>query len=565
MIKPRKQIYTLEMYLNKVREFDIRNDSDVQRQFVWSNEQVNELIVTVLTDDYVPPIILGEEDSSQLWIVDGGQRTAALKKYRYGNYRITSAVENSVIPYKSKVKDKHGRVVIDNEGNVVWEKAFFDIKNKTYEKLPDELKKRLNEYQIETVIHEHCDNHRISQLIKRYNNHTSMNTNQKAFTHIDNYARNIREILDKKFFNDYSEYTEAEKTKGVVERVVVETVMCSNHLSDWKKQTKAICTYLNQHAQKEEFDKLSDNLRRLEQVVTDDVKSIFNSKDSFLFLTLFDRFTKWEIEDRAFIGFLRKFKKYLRKSPFNGVLFDEIDLDKGTKDKAVIMAKLDMLENMLRGYLHMPEGGVIYSGIAKEGVKERVDEGVKERAKEGVKERVDEGVKEKMKEGVEERAKEGVKERADRGIAAAGMKLSKSEKRPKQENFSLNVCTDYVGTMVCMKGRADNDITSEDIIKEYIDTKVEQEDVELFEIMANDISEAIEDIDSKLLSDQNRPSFVALVGYAVKMDVDCVLKEWFADYERREGHFDIADQRENFLHMKNDLHNYIDSKTVDGV
>ena len=541
MIKPRKQIYTLEMYLNKVREFDIRNDSDVQRQFVWSNEQVNELIVTVLTDDYVPPIILGEEDSSQLWIVDGGQRTAALKKYRYGNYRITSAVENSVIPYKSKVKDKNGRVVIDNEGNVVWEKAFFDIKNKTYEKLPDELKKRLNEYQIETVIHEHCDNHRISQLIKRYNNHTSMNTNQKAFTHIDNYARNIREILDKKFFNDYSEYTEAEKTKGVVERVVVETVMCSNHLSDWKKQTKAICTYLNQHAQKEEFDKLSDNLRRLEQVVTDDVKSIFNSKDSFLFLTLFDRFTKWEIEDRAFIGFLRKFKKYLRKSPFNGVLFDEIDLDKGTKDKAVIMAKLDMLENMLRGYLHMPEGGVIYSGIAKEGVKERVDEGVKERAK------------------------EGVKERADRGIAAASMKLSKSEKRPKQENFSLNVCTDYVGTMVCMKGRADNDITSEDIIKEYIDTKVEQEDVELFEIMANDISEAIEDIDSKLLSDQNRPSFVALVGYAVKMDVDCVLKEWFADYERREGHFDIADQRENFLHMKNDLHNYIDSKTVDGV
>ena len=565
MIKPRKQIYTLEMYLNKVREFDIRNDSDVQRQFVWSNEQVNELIVTVLTDDYVPPIILGEEDSSQLWIVDGGQRTAALKKYRYGNYRITSAVENSVIPYKSKVKDKNGRVVIDNEGNVVWEKAFFDIKNKTYEKLPDELKKRLNEYQIETVIHEHCDNHRISQLIKRYNNHTSMNTNQKAFTHIDNYARNIREILDKKFFNDYSEYTEAEKTKGVVERVVVETVMCSNHLSDWKKQTKAICTYLNQHAQKEEFDKLSDNLRRLEQVVTDDVKSIFNSKDSFLFLTLFDRFTKWEIEDRAFIGFLRKFKKYLRKSPFNGVLFDEIDLDKGTKDKAVIMAKLDMLENMLRGYLHMPEGGVIYSDIAKEGVKERVDEGVKERAKEGVKERVDEGVKEKMKEGVEERAKEGVKERADRGIAAAGMKLSKSEKRPKQENFSLNVCTDYVGTMVSMKGRADNDITSEDIIKEYIDTKVEQEDVELFEIMANDISEAIEDIDSKLLSDQNRPSFVALVGYAVKMDVDCVLKEWFADYERREGHFDIADQRENFLHMKNDLHNYIDSKTVDGV
>ena len=69
MGKPRKQTYTMEMYLNKIRDKDIRNDADVQRHFVWSNEQVNELIVTALTDDYIPPIILGENDGTQLWIV----------------------------------------------------------------------------------------------------------------------------------------------------------------------------------------------------------------------------------------------------------------------------------------------------------------------------------------------------------------------------------------------------------------------------------------------------------------------------------------------------------------
>ena len=48
------------MYLNKNRKGDIDNNADVQRNFVWNHEQINELIVTVLTDDYIPPIILGE-------------------------------------------------------------------------------------------------------------------------------------------------------------------------------------------------------------------------------------------------------------------------------------------------------------------------------------------------------------------------------------------------------------------------------------------------------------------------------------------------------------------------
>lgn len=103
MARPRKQTYTMEMYLDKIRDGDICNDADVQRNFVWNNEQINELIVTVLTDDYIPPIILGEENNSQLHIADGGCRSAALSKFRYGNYKITSAIEDSVISYKKRL------------------------------------------------------------------------------------------------------------------------------------------------------------------------------------------------------------------------------------------------------------------------------------------------------------------------------------------------------------------------------------------------------------------------------------------------------------------------------
>lgn len=352
MAKPRRQTYTMDMYLGKIREQDIRNNADVQRYFVWNNEQINELIVTILTDDYIPPIILGEESNSQLWIVDGGQRSAALKKFRYGNYKITSAIEDSVIAYKIKRKDKQGNVVTDRDGNIVWEETAFDIKNKTYEKLPDELKKKFNEYQIETVIHEQCDNHRISEYIKRYNNHTSMNTNQKAFTCIDKFARDIREIVNSRFFIECSAFKEKEKIRGVAERAVVETVMCMYHLGEWKKQMKTICKYLNQNATKQEFDKLSHNLRRLEKIITEKTRDIFNSKEAFLFLTLFDRFTGLGLEDKKFAAFLKEFKACLREKEIDGVSFDEIDRDKGTKDKIVIVSKLDWLERLMTEFLN---------------------------------------------------------------------------------------------------------------------------------------------------------------------------------------------------------------------
>lgn len=344
-MRPRKQTYTMDMYLKKNIKGDIDNKADVQRNFVWNNEQVNELIVTVLTDDYIPPIILGEEGNSKLHIVDGGCRTAALIKFRKGIHKITASIENSLIPYKKKV--------IDDNGNMIYEDEVFDIKNKTYDKLPEELKEKFDEYQIETVIHECCDRHRISNYIKRYNNHVAMNTDQKAFTYIDKFAGCIREILNSRFFTECNNFSERDKNKGVVERIVVESIMCINHLDKWKKQAKAACKYLNDNAGVEEFDSLADHLRRLEKILTNDMKSIFNKKDSFIFITLFDRFTKLGIEDERFGEFLIRFKDEFRavKRNCNGFLFDEIDNDSSTKDKQVIIDKLDMLESLMVEFL----------------------------------------------------------------------------------------------------------------------------------------------------------------------------------------------------------------------
>lgn len=357
MARPRKQTYTLEMYLKKIKNRIICNDADVQRKFVWKPEHINELIVTVLTDEYIPPVILGEDENTQLHIVDGGCRSAALMEFRYGNYKITSSIENPVIWYKKKTTDK--------KGNIVWKEAEFNMKNKTYDKLPEELKEKFDEYQIETVIHEACDSLKISRYIKRYNNHVAMNTDQKAFTYIDKFAGKIHKIVNESFFVECKSLTDNDRNKGVIERIVVESLMCSNHFNNWKTDARESCKYLNHNATEKEFDAFADKLDRLRKIITKDINDIFNKKDSFIFLTLFDQFTELGIDDFRFADFLRKFKEELRESVKNknGLLFDEIDKGsnkkRSTKDRQVVFDKLEMLKNLMTDFLDIGQNDIL--------------------------------------------------------------------------------------------------------------------------------------------------------------------------------------------------------------
>ena len=48
MARPRKQTYTMQQYLEKMQDQDIRSDQDVQRlSGAWNKNMINELIYTV--------------------------------------------------------------------------------------------------------------------------------------------------------------------------------------------------------------------------------------------------------------------------------------------------------------------------------------------------------------------------------------------------------------------------------------------------------------------------------------------------------------------------------------
>lgn len=85
-----------------------------------------------------------------------------------------------------------------------------------------------------------------------------------------------------------------------------------------------------------------------------------------------------------------------------------------------------------------------------------------------------------------------------------------------------------------------------------VDKEVIEEDIEVYEDDLNTLLDNTVKIGSKLRDKENRLSLLAMVAYAYKVDSD--LDNWFAQYTTKDMYY--KDQKDNFLHMKNDFDNY---------
>lgn len=393
--KIRKKTLSLDSYLEKIVEEDISDNQDVQRLFCWENGMVNELIKTVLTDDYIPPIILGEEDLDedvvQQYIVDGMQRSSALIKFKHENYKITAALEDPIIQYQRKKKDENNKICKDEYGKVIWESVEYDLRRKTYEMLPPELKKMFDDYQIDITIHQHCTMSQISKLVRRYNNHLGMNTSQKAFTYIDLHARKIRTISEKnKFFKNCMSCSGKQQSKGIRERLVCESVMTTFFFDNWKSAIKNMSKYLNENATEEHFDTVNEYFSRIESVCKDNFTEVFVPKNVIVWIPVFKEFAKFGLDDIKFKDFVEEFEKSLYKKDVNGVTFDKLNEDRHTKGKAILKEKINILTALMKEYLHIKEDEESLVKVGENNVIDNVssDQDALEFIKENVKEDV---------------------------------------------------------------------------------------------------------------------------------------------------------------------------------
>lgn len=355
-MKIRKQTYSLDMYLKQLNAETIRTNQDVQRlSGQWKPNMVGELIFTVLTDNYIPPVILGEEttnDIQKLWIIDGLQRSSSLSLFRYANTKIAKSIDEYLVTYQRKILDSNGNPKRDEKGEILWESVEYDIRNKTYNQLPEELQDRFNSYQIETVIHQNCDTTEISKLVRRFNNHTAMNAAQKAFTYADIFASEIRNITRNRFFLDVYTCSRNDRKNGTLERVIGEMVLLCNYPDMYKKDTKENFRALNENASLSDFDNLNGLLTRLAASVenTKEVKTLFNSKHAHILVTVFKLFLESGCEDAEFGRFLTWFTNGGSGTTINGKSWETWNENKATRDSATVHGKIDYIVALFGRY-----------------------------------------------------------------------------------------------------------------------------------------------------------------------------------------------------------------------
>lgn len=349
-------VQSLKDYLGDIRNENISESADAQRKFCSSNTFIDGLGVTILNHSYLHSLILGEVkkgDVVQLYQVDGNQRVGALMLIRYGNYKFGSKIEDSVIPYQRKVKDENGKIVRDEKGDPVWEKAEFDIAKKTFADLPEELQRQFDTFQVKVATHRDCTMADISKLIRKYNSGTSMNASQKSFTYLDMYARKVKTIAATDFFNESTSLTENQNKKGVWESIVMRAMMTVFHLDDWKKSAKDMAVFLNHNASDMEFDLFHDMANSLCDVCGDAYKKLFNVKNIPIWFAAYDHFLKLGIENIKFRKFLDAFQENLHMSPVEceydfkklegNITWDKLDEQSGTTDGSLVKAKIDTL------------------------------------------------------------------------------------------------------------------------------------------------------------------------------------------------------------------------------
>ena len=355
-MKIRKQTFSLDQYLKLMKAETIRSDQECQRMSgQWNANMVNELIATVLNDGYIPPIILGEETVNGItrqWIIDGLQRSSSLSMFRYGNTKITKNLDECMITYQRKILDEDGKPKRDEQGEIVWEATEFDIRNKTYDQLPEELKDRFNGYQLETAVHQECDITEISKLVRKYNNHTAMNQAQRAFTYVDAFAGEIRRIIDNRFFLDMYTCNRNDRKNGTLERIVGDMVLLCNYPDQYKKDTKQGFKWLNENGTISDFEDTNNLLTRLMVSVdaTPEIRKLFNSKHAHIFVAAFKAFTESGRNDTEFGRFLEWFVSGGSETEIDGKVWDILGVDRSTRDAGVVHTKVDYLVALMGQY-----------------------------------------------------------------------------------------------------------------------------------------------------------------------------------------------------------------------
>lgn len=355
--KTKNTSYAISAISKKLRRYQLRDNHVLQRlggQF--SNYCKSELVSDILQGLALTQIIISEEIKNGVtmyWLIDGKQRCTSIEEYLNDGFAISKNVQTYNITYQTFRKDERNEEVLNEDGFPIPENRVFDIRNKKFSQLPEELQDKFLEYQVPVMLNLNCTKKEIAYDIARFNRCRPMTVAQNGWTGLkEEYAEMVDNILKMDFFKEdsgISRYLSSSNKSGMMRRMVVESIMAINYPDSFSKDFRRICEFLSEEANAGTFIEFYSLIERLSDICNEEIADMFNIKDSFLYFALFARFSELGLEDGRFADFLLRFQTELHGRAVDGVTYDELN-NKSTKDRAIVLRKLDHLEALMRDY-----------------------------------------------------------------------------------------------------------------------------------------------------------------------------------------------------------------------
>ena len=379
--------YSMYSLLQDKKNGDVNCNYILQREpFQWTTEEANRYFCRILSNLPIPEIILCEQKKKGLTIshlIDGLQRLSYAEAFKENRIKIGSAgAERHLIQYRDYVLDDNGNRVLDEDGLPEYEMKIFDVIGKYYKDLPDELKKRFNNFNINVTKFFDCTDEQIVDHIRDYNNHASMNKEQGGFLNVSaQTAGYIKNISQKNtFFKNCGKFTDNNVIKGKLERVVAESIMLMFFRDSWKAKLDTIYKYVDENATEQQFLKLNSHFNRLELALGEDnkdLKLLLTPTTMPMWIAVFDKFTTYNMDDSNFVDFLNAYNTELKDKEIDGVSMADFK-DQQTKKKATITGKIDLLVKLMNEFLHIDITETSSTEVENNNTEENVEDNTEE-------------------------------------------------------------------------------------------------------------------------------------------------------------------------------------------
>lgn len=367
--------------IRKMNNESIRFDYPGQRESEqWPSKMQSELISDILQGNHIPDLIIAEEvinGHPTLWNLDGKQRCTTIEAYKRDVFPISRKVKRYIISYSAKVMGEDGKHKRDEDGMLVYEWKQFDIRNKRYSQLPDELKDQFNYYHFDAVQYINCSRDEIDYHISRYNEGKQMTKSQKGMSIIGcDYAMLIKAISSSDFFKEYCNLGRNDRKNGVAERIVGESIMAGYFTDDWKKDQTQMFVYLRENCTSDIFNEFGDYISDLEGVMPEELADVFTTADTFIWLGAYIKSCKMGYSAQKFTSFFSKFCSEMMDKKVDGKSFNDIieltrgnmgeEKKKSTKDSVVVADKINTLVALMKEYYGIKDADIENKSISED-------------------------------------------------------------------------------------------------------------------------------------------------------------------------------------------------------